>query len=234
MVETPKLVGECLGSGLSVDFVVVPGDVEPPEAVLAAADAARVDVFGVDRAVFDGLSETQTAQPALAVVEAPALELDDRLIGRGAVRLLVLVDVADPGNVGTLLRTAEATGCRGVIAAGATADVLSPKVVRASAGSMLRLPLAEAGIDETMDALFEAEVTTVATDMNSQSYDQADLSADRLAIVLGNEAHGLAAEVFERCDLTVSIPMAGAVESLNVATAGAVLTFELARRDRPR
>jgi TrmH family RNA methyltransferase len=189
-----------------------------------------VRLFGLASDAFDNLSDARTPQPALAVLELPSLDVDSRFASPNGMYLL-LVDVSDPGNVGTLIRTAEATGCAGVIVTPQTADVLSPKVVRASAGSVLRVPIAEVSIDDLEATLEHLDVQSVATAMDGEIYTSIDVDPSKpVALMLGSEAHGLDSAVSAIADHIVSIPMHGEVESLNVATAGAVLAFELASR----
>lgn len=187
-------------------------------------------MFALAPDAFANLSDARTPQPALAILESPSLDVDQRFAATNGM-YLVLVDVSDPGNVGTLIRTAEATGCAGVIATAQTADLLSPKVVRASAGSVLRVPIAEVAIDDLAATLERLKVQTVATAMNAETYTNIDLDHSQpVALMLGSEAHGLDPAVSAVADHIVSIPMHGKVESLNVATAGAVLAFDLASR----
>jgi TrmH family RNA methyltransferase len=232
VVETPKLVIEAFESGPAVDYVIVPSDQHPDPDIAERCDAERVRLFGLAPDAFAKLSDSRTPQPALAVVESPSLEIDSRFDSPIGL-YLVLVDVSDPGNVGTLLRTAEATGCAGVIVTSQTADVLSPKVVRASAGSILRIPVGEVEVDALTDAMAHLGVQVVATAMDGAPYDSIQLDSSRpVALLLGSEAHGLEVSTRQLADHVVSIPMAGQVESLNVATAGAVLAFDQARRRR--
>lgn len=207
--------------------MIVPGDQHPDPDIAERCDVDRVKLFGLEPDAFTKLSDARTPQPALAVVETPSLEVDDRFTGDGMY--LVLVDVADPGNVGTLIRTAEATGCAGVIVTSQTADVLSPKTVRASAGSMLRVPLGEVERDGLLTTLERLGVRSLATAMNGASYLEIEVDPSKgLAIILGSEAHGLDTAIAAAADDIVSIPMHGKVESLNVATTGAVLAFAMA------
>jgi len=227
VVETPKLVLEAFESGLTVESVIVPSDIHPDPEIAEACDSSGAKLFALDAAAFAKLSDAKTPQPALAVVDAPSLDLRAPF-GPGEGLVLVLVEVADPGNVGTLIRTAEAAGCVGVIVTSGTADVLSPKVVRASSGSMLRVPLAEVPLAELRATLRRLDAQTIATAMDGAPYNAVNTDSERLnALLLGSEAHGLDPEVAAAADLTVSIPMHGKVESLNVATAGAVLAFSL-------
>jgi TrmH family RNA methyltransferase len=146
---------------------------------------------------------------------------------------MVAVELRDPGNLGTLIRTAEAAGCGGIVVTGTTVDPLNPKVVRASAGSVLRLPVVEiAEVGPCLAAVRAAGRLLVATvvDPKADHYDQVDLRV--AAILVGNEPRGLDASVVDQVDLTVTIPMEAGIESLNVAAAGAVMAFESARQRR--
>ncbi len=212
--------------------MIVSGDQHPDPDIAVACDQTNTRLFGLEAAAFKNLADSKSPQPALAIVENPSLAVDERFQTPGRNGMyLVLVDVSDPGNVGTLIRTAEATGCAGVIVTPETADVLSPKVVRASAGSVLRLPVAEVALEELESTFKRLAAQSIATAMDGERYSEVGIDAAKaVAIILGSEAHGLAEEVRALADHTVSIPMHGSVESLNVATTGAVLAFDMASR----
>lgn len=165
--------------------------------------------------------------PAAALGAVRALPAD------GPVTVVVLHEVRDPGNVGTLIRTADAAGADLVLLTRTSADPYSPKAVRASVGSLFHLPvLTGAEIDALLPALAAADVTAAATSgyADSDLFDTA-LPA-RLAWILGNEAHGLDEATLAAAPLTVRIPLAGHAESLNVHTAATVCLFETLRRRR--
>jgi len=192
----------------------------------------------------DRLGDAVTSQGVLAVVEAPSQALRpgsapagrplaERWLPGASPLVVVLVDVADPGNAGTVLRSAEAAGAAAVLFAGHGVDPLAPKVVRAAAGALFRLPFAVAtDVGEVLSWLDEAGVPSLATVLHGgDDLHTTDLTGP-VAVVLGNEAHGLPATVVERCDGRLSIPMAGRVESLNVAMAATVVLFEAWRQRR--
>ncbi len=145
----------------------------------------------------------------------------------------MLAEVADPGNAGTLVRAAAAAGIEVVVATAGTVDLFAPKTVRASAGAVLHVPICATGAaTETLGALAAAGLrTVVAVVDHGEPYDRVDLTA-RTAIVVGNEAHGLDRTLVAQADVAVRIPMAGPVESLNVAMAGTLLCFEVLRQRR--
>jgi TrmH family RNA methyltransferase len=184
--------------------------------------------------VLEQVASTQAPQPALAVARIVEPDLDEVLSHADNPLLLVLCDVSDPGNAGTLVRVAEATGATAVVVCGpAAVDVHNPKVVRSTAGSLFRVPvvsIAEAG--DALDAMAAHKLTRLATVVDDgEQYDARDWRGP-VAIVLGSEAHGLPDDVVASLDGAVAIPMLGGVESLNVAVAGAVLAFEAARQRR--
>ena len=171
-----------------------------------------------------GHVEPRTPHGVAAVARIPPAASD---AGRDLV--LVLAGVSDPGNLGTLLRTAEAVDAAVVLTEGSV-DPWSPKVVRASAGSVLRVPVATRPAPEALDALAAAGLALVGTRSRGGARPEAlDLRAP-VALVLGGEAHGLPAEVEERIERWATLPMVGRVESLNVAVAGSVLAFEAVRQ----
>lgn len=231
VLEGPALVAEALDAGVALEAAFAgPG---APSELLARLDAAGVVVHQVADGVLEKVVTTVTPQPVAAVAPVCHRSVDELAAEPADRGLLVLVGVNDPGNAGTLLRVAEAAGWGGVVLCGDSVDPYNPKCVRASAGSLFRLPFAVGGGGiEVLDALGVAGVTRLATDPHGgDPVDEADL-AGRVALVLGSEAHGLAPEEVGACDQRVTIPLAGEAESLNVAVAGAVVAFERSRRER--
>ncbi|OWY61160.1 hypothetical protein B7486_65260, partial [cyanobacterium TDX16] len=231
VVEGPGLVAQALDAGLAIEAVFA-GPGAPPE-LLARLDAAGVPVHGVADGTLEKVVTTVTPQPMAAVVARHDRDLADLLADVADDGLLVLAGVSDPGNAGTLVRVAEGAGWGGVVLCGDAVDPFNPKCVRSSAGSLFRVPVAVAGsTDEVLRRLTIAGVASVATSSHEgDPWDEADLDG-RVALVLGNEAHGLDDGALVECDRSVRIPLAGAAESLNVAVAGSVVAFERNRRRR--
>lgn len=233
VVEGATLCAEAAAAGLAIHEVYVEisrADQEARDLAdrLAAEGATLVTV---EAGTLAKVGASVTPQPLLAVVESPAANAKGD-VGTGAASfVLVAVSVADPGNVGTLLRCAEGAGANAVIFSGTAADPYGPKAVRASAGSIFRLPpaLAEDSAG-TLDGLRTKGLRTVgAAADRGLSYDRADLSPP-LALVVGNESHGLPTALEGSIDEWVHVPLAGVAESLNVGAAAAVLCFEVQRR----
>ena len=230
VLDGPTLLADALAAGVEVDEVVA----EPgcPEALLADAAAAGATVRRAAEGALARAVDTVTPHSVAAVARLRDVPASDGLAAAGALAL-VLVGVSDPGNAGTLLRSAEASGAGAVVFCDSSVDPFGPKCVRSSAGSVLRLAVTREG--SSADALAACAAQgrrTVATVVRGgDSYDTIDL-AGPVALVLGNEAHGLPPDAAAAVDEAVTIPMAGRAESLNVAMAGTVLCFEALRQRR--
>ena len=188
----------------------------------------------VSDTVFKSLSEIKTPQGILAVVEMPDYGLLDKgfleqaYTENGKIKLLVLEDTADPGNLGTIMRTAEAAGVTGVIMGKGTVDIFNPKVVRSTMGSIFRLPFAYVeDLKETIKELKKQGISFYATHLKGEKSYKDIIYSDRSAILIGNEARGLSDEVAALADTYVLIPMQGKVESLNAAVAAALMMYEV-------
>ena len=178
--------------------------------------------------VFKEAAETVTPQGILAIVRQPKYELEELLCGgeEKALRFIFLENLRDPGNLGTILRTAEGAGMTAVILSKGSVDIFNPKVIRSTMGSIFRVPfLYVEDTLATMKLLQEYGVTLYAAYLSgSEEYDKISY-ADRSAIMIGNEANGLLQETAESADVRVRIPMDGELESLNAAVAAAILMY---------
>ena len=222
---------------LSSPLYLAPGAATSAAAgpVIDRAVDAGIRVFDLAPGVIERVSGTVTPQPLLAVagyLDVASTPSGPAAAGKGPI--VVCVDVRDPGNLGTVLRSAEAAGAAGVICCEGTVDVYNPKSVRASAGSLFHVQVVSGGDPvEVLSTLGDWGVQRMATRPSGGTpYFRADLTRPS-AIVLGNEASGLPAEVEELVDEVVTIPMAGRGDSLNVGMAAAVLCFEAARQRSP-
>lgn len=184
--------------------------------------------------VFDHVSDTKTPQGILAVVRRRSYNMSDILGGDPAcAHVLVLDNLQDPGNLGTIFRTAEAAGVTGIILSRDCVDIYNPKVVRSTMGALLRMPFLYADdLTGTIGELKAAQIKVYASHLKGEhAYDQEDYRTG-CAFLIGNEGNGLRDEVAECADHYVIIPMQGKVESLNAAVAAAVLMFEVSRQRR--
>lgn len=227
-------MAEALASGVDLEAVYVEPEALNHE-VIWAARAAEVRVREVTRGALRKVLDLSAPQDMVAVAPQRDTTLSD-LISASVVTqrpLLVLVELADPGNAGTLIRAAEASGCAGVVLTERTVDLYNPKTVRATAGAMFRVPVTvEQRITDVLGACSDAGLPVWSTVAGGgTALEDATLSGAG-AFLIGSEAHGLAHEVVVRCDVSLTIPMEGAVESLNAAVAGAVVLFDAARQRR--
>ncbi|MFD8500586.1 TrmH family RNA methyltransferase [Amycolatopsis sp. NPDC059657] len=201
-------------------------------ALVARARELGVRVSAITDRAAEGLSETVTPQGIVAVCELLDRPLAG-MLGTDAKLVAVLVDVADPGNAGTVIRVADAAGADAVILAGESVDPHNGKCVRAAAGSLFHLPIARVrDIGEALTACTDAGlVTRAAHGYAEEQLDTIDLTVPT-AWVFGNEAHGLPSDVLDAVDSAVRIPLYGKAESLNLATAAAVCVYASAMAAR--
>ena len=217
--EGPKMLSEAIQWGF------------PPRAALVTEDfdfdfPAETRAVRVPADLLRSAAPTQTPQKVLFLAPRPDAALPDTLTGK---RYLVLDGVQDPGNAGTLWRTADAFGAGGMILLPGCADPWSPKTVRATMGACFRLPVWETDLDALLPVLGRSGLPLYAAALRDDTLDLRDLDADRAAVVIGSEGRGVSRGVLDACDATVKIPMTDRCESLNAAAAGAVLLWELAR-----
>jgi TrmH family RNA methyltransferase len=231
-LEGPRVVAGALDRRAHLDAVYLGTGAERAfPGLVRRARAAGVPVLELRDGVPEKVGTTRTPQPVFAIARRRNVDVDE-LPASG--HLVVTVDVADPGNLGTILRSAEASGADGVITTGpASVDLHHPKVVRSSAGAIFGIRVGEhsdpaAALDEVARAGWRRLAARV---IDARPYDELDL-AHRCALVFGNEARGIPRDLDGHLDGAVCVPMNGNAESLNVAMAATVLCFEAARQRR--
>ena len=247
-VEGPKLVEDALRSGLEAEALLVSESAEVhAESILRAASEteagiSRSHILRTTDKLFQSVSGTDAPQGVAALFRPHDWSLEDVLRGPGELRespplAVVLAEIQDPGNVGTILRSAEAFGATGVVTTRGTADPWSPKALRASAGAALRLPLLRGmAIPVLMVQLRIARVKIYATsgaacaDAGAADFSaQADL-CEPAAIFIGNEGSGLSPEVIRAADAVLKIPIRANIESLNAGVAASIVLYEAAKQ----
>jgi TrmH family RNA methyltransferase len=229
-IEGPNLLEEALRAGLRIASVFVAQDAE--HLLEGLSLPAETEVLLVPRELLDSALATETPQPVAALAEPPNSSWADVLGGaeKAVPLILVLAALQDPGNLGTILRSAEAFGATGVLSLPGTVSSWNPKAVRASAGSVFRLPLLSVSAEECFARLRKEGVkiwTTASHEGNTA--DRIDL-AGPVALVIGNEGNGVPEELAAQADGAVTIPCPGPVESLNAAVAASVLLYEASRQ----
>jgi TrmH family RNA methyltransferase len=247
-VEGPKLVEQALGAALDAQALLV---TEAGEAHLerifkaaAATDGGipRARILRTTDKLFAAVAGTESPQGVAGLFAQRVWQFEDLLrggaaddsdlSGRSSPLVVILTEIQDPGNVGTIVRSAEAFGATGVIATRGTADPWSPKALRASAGSSLRLPVLRGiAIPVLLAQLRIAQLTIYAASARGEDASNPAKwnMRESAAIFIGNEGAGLPREVERAADATISIPMSDAVESLNAGVAASLLLYEVAR-----
>jgi len=230
-IEGPHLVEEALRLGLDVPAILcsASGEHHLERLVGGGGLGPATQIFRTSDRLFDGVADTRTPQGIAALVRPRAASFDELL--RGVPLVVVLVEVQDPGNVGTILRSAEAFGATGAATTRGTANPLAPKALRASASSALRLPLLAGASAPILLAQFRAAgvKTFAASTSRGLAPSETDFRAP-VALLIGNEGAGLPPEVERSADAQVRIPVVAPVESLNAAVAASVLLYEAARQ----
>lgn len=206
------------------------------ESFLAVEEHARqlegYDYEVVSDPVFKSISDTQTPQGILCVVQQPKYSLEELLNGE-KTHLLILEDIQDPGNLGTMFRTGEGAGATGIIMSRNTVDLFNPKTIRSTMGSIYRMPYFVADdLNQTIQELKAKGITSYAAHLKGTlSYDEPDYTKAS-AFLIGNEGNGLKTETADQADTYIRIPMEGKVESLNAAIAATLLMYEVNRQRR--
>jgi RNA methyltransferase, TrmH family len=230
VAEGSRAVDDLLASPLDIRLLVHASSFEDTSVgseVLRVASTRGIRVEEVPDSELDALADTQTPQGVLAVGVMPDASLAELAPGPGRNALLLMDAVQDPGNFGTMVRTAEALGARGVITLPGTVDPWNAKSVRSAMGSSFRIPVVGAAWEEAGTWLREHAFTVLVADAAGEPL--GDVRPDRAALVVGNEGAGVSAAARIHADRTVAIPLRGRAESMNVAAAAAILLYEMLR-----
>lgn len=222
LCDSPKLLEEVLLRGGHLHTVVcTEGAALPPV-------PAGVRLVQVPEDVMKSISPAQTPQGVLSVCGMPDRTLPQQLTGK---RYVVLDGVQDPGNVGTILRTADAFSADGLLLVNACADLYNPKTIRATMGAVFRCPVWNCDTTALRSLLTASNLPLYGAALRADTLDARTVDYSRCAIAIGSEGRGLSAEMLAACDETVLIPMRAHCESLNAAIAATVLLWEAARND---
>lgn len=230
VVEGVRVVEDLLASGTDLEFAVVSTTLGDNErgAALRSQLAGATSLREVDERTLAEVTDTETPQGVIAIARIKERALTDVVLAKDAI-VLVLDAVQDPGNLGTLIRSADAFGASAVVALPGTVDFWGSKVIRSTAGSAFRVPLLNAAEANVWTWLSMNDVAICGADMHGESVAQLRLDG-RIALVVGNEGSGLRDATRAQLTHLVSIPMRGDAESLNVAVAAGILLYEFSRR----
>ena len=228
IIEGAKLVTEALSYRLSIRYMIASdGFIQRFEPMMPSISG--ITVYQVSDDLFMKISATESPQGILAVADLPAGEKDS-LIKRFS-RCVILENVQDPGNVGTIIRTADACGFDGVLMSSGCADPYNPKVLRSTMGSIFHLPVITfEDIYETINSIKASGMRIAAAHPRDAAVLWDSPLSDHIAIVIGNEGNGLSDLMLDLTDIRVMIPMPGKAESLNAAAAASILLYESMRQ----
>ena len=226
MVEGLRAVEQALAMGVQIEFIAMDeANKAMLEGLVKKLEGTKEDkIYIVKSHIFESVSDTVNSQGILAIAQIPKYKTEDLMAG-GASRLLLVDHLQDPGNLGTLIRTADAAGFDGILCTKGTADAYSNKVNRAAMGSNLYLPIYEISSEELEHLAKKYRLYATTLSANSRLYTEIDYGTGYI-IAVGNEANGISDEVEQAATACIHIPMSGKAESLNVAIAGAIAMYK--------
>jgi TrmH family RNA methyltransferase len=226
-LEGQHLVEEALRSGLHIPILFI------RSGSLSLADILplqpHTEILELPPDIFLSAVTTESPQPIAALAEAPAFTLED-VLAKPHPLIIVSAGLQDPGNLGTIIRSAEAFGATGLIALPGTVGIWNPKALRASSGSAFRLPVVYATTQKLFPAFRTKRIRTVATSVDHATPAQQFDLTQSIALFIGNEGSGLPPDLTNQCEDRITIPTPGPVESLNAAIATSILLYETVRQ----
>lgn len=222
-----KMLGEALSSGVTVKTVLQRTGDAPDSGLIAQAEAQGARLFEAEASLFAQASDVETPQGVIFSCVPPKRRADD--LPETLSGAILLDGVQDPGNLGTILRTADAFALDAVILCEGCTDPTAPKVVRATMGAAFRQPVYRMPLAEAAAALKTRGLPVYAAALKPDSVPSTALDLHGAAVIVGSEGRGVTAQALELCDKKVVIPMAGRAESLNVGVAAAILIWEMTK-----
>ena len=229
MFEEARITGQLVQTYVSEGFYVEKNNFDMDNNFFEG-----LDYEVITDALFKSVSNTITPQGIMGTVAIQSYKLNQLLENEDAC-LLLLEDIRDPGNLGTIIRAGEGAGITGIIMNDSCVDVYNPKVVRSTMGSILRMPLYHT--QDFIGAIKDVNqrgIAVYAAHLSGRNYDTEGHFIEKCAILIGNEANGLSKDASDIADFLIRIPMEGKVESLNAAVAAAILMYEAARQRRQK
>lgn len=225
--EGEKMLGEALSSGMDIHDILLAEDAELDTELLRQAEGQGAKLYICPSSLLGKVSNVKTPQGVVFSCERPVTELH---VLQDAKRLMVLEGLQDPGNLGTIIRTADAFALDGIILCEGCVDPTSPKVVRATMGAAFRMPIAAAPLEQTVAFLHEQNMPLYAAALSESSVPLTHVDLTRAAVMIGNEGRGITKKAAALCTQQIIIPMDGRAESLNASVAASIIMYEMSRK----
>jgi len=231
-IEGIRFVEEALKENISINKVLVSEcleEINGGKEILKEVNERGYAVFTLPRKLFMEVSDTKSPQGILAVLQDRNCKIQDTYDERNF--FIVLEEIQDPGNMGTIIRTADAVGATGVVLSKGCVDVYNPKVLRSTMGSVFHIPICTSeDIFKTLDDMKSKGIKVCAAHIGGDcDYYDMDFT-DNIAVIIGNEANGISGKMKDYADILVKIPMPGKAESLNASVAAGILMYEVLRK----
>lgn len=231
-IEGLRFVSEALMESWQIKYILMSDSFVSNEnyrQMISSVNDKNINLFAVTDKLFGELSETSSPQGILAVMASKKFEVSDLIKNNSFI--VILDSVQDPGNLGTIIRTADAAGASGIIMSKGCVDLFNPKVLRSTMGSVFHLPIAvECDLPQSIQMLKEHGIKTYAAHLSGKiSYFECNFK-DSCAFIVGNEANGISDAVAGTADVFIKIPMPGKAESLNASVAAGILMYEAVRQ----
>lgn len=229
VIEGINLVREATEREIDIKFILVSDEYAKDDYLNRCIQENTVEICRVPENIFSKIADAENGIGIIAVIAKPSFDLSDTSVSEGG-NVLVLDRVQDPGNIGTMIRTAVAAGYEMILTIKGTADVYSPKVLRSTAGMIFDIPIVQVEDAKELGKLLKTlgKKIVVTTVDGGETYFKHNLKHG-IALVIGNEGNGVSKEMLELADIKVTIPMHGEIESLNAAVSAAILMYETIR-----
>jgi len=229
VVEGAKMIEEAINENAKIKYIIVCDDCKTESSMTSEQmyDIAKYECVYVTEKIFKLITDVIAPQGIMAIVEKPVKT--ENKIDYKVENFLILDNIQDPGNMGTILRTADSLNMKQIIVSPGTADCYNSKVVRSTMGAIFRVNVIERDLEKVIKEMQKREIKIYATDLktNKTIY---DVDYEKSAVIIGNEANGVSKNVLELADEKIKIPMLGKTESLNAAVATGVILYEINRK----
>ena len=229
IVEGAKMIEEAINENINIKYIVVCEDCKNANSITQEQlyNFAKYECIYVSEKIFNLITDVVAPQGILAVVEKPTK--GDEKIDYKANNFLILDNIQDPGNMGTILRTADSLNIKQIIVSKGTADCYNSKVVRSTMGAIFRVNVIEKELDKVIKDMKKRGIRVYSTDLSTNKTIY-DVDYQKSAVIIGNEANGVSQNILELSDERIKIPMIGKTESLNAAVATGIILYEINRR----